>query len=190
MPNKQLSRWEGTLFWHLQSPVEDGAHWSLCSLQRETISGPLPRGERESMVPALRCSSHNPRSLSVCPARHSCPLAQPLVQDQQTCWLTVSPLGSPVPCSRPVLRAITWNLNMAENPAELLWFEASEQDLTLHQACWVSGAKTVQCAHSYFLPHISLSRTASQIRIVGIMTPFWRWTRERTRDLEEHKPKH
>lgn len=55
---------------------------------------------------------------------------------------------------------------------KLVWFEPSEHDLTLHPACWVSVAKTVQCAHSYFLTHISPSKMTSQISMVGIVIQF------------------
>ena len=152
------------------------------SAEGKAIRVSLQRKEQIRHLP-FHAPAPSPRSASACAARRPAPLAQLLVQDQQTRGLAVSPPGSLVPGSRSGLRAITRNLNVAQNPMELLWFEPSEPDLTLPQACWASVAKIVPCAHRYFLRQISPSSMASRIRTVSFTITFGGGTREIRRDL-------
>lgn len=53
-----------------------------------------------------------------------------------------------------------------------LWFEPKEHDQAFPEACGATGAKSVRCAHSYFLTQISSSVMASQIRIGSLKVPL------------------
>lgn len=55
MPNKQLSRWERTLFSHNPSPAGRKGRWLLCPLRMERTPGFLPREQGKRSATAL-CS--------------------------------------------------------------------------------------------------------------------------------------
>lgn len=57
MPNKQLSRWERTLFSHTPGPAGRKGRWPLCPLRMERSPGFLPWEEGKRSAAALHSGS-------------------------------------------------------------------------------------------------------------------------------------